>query len=1014
MTGIKIKYLLGVGWLMIGVACYGQQKSFTWTNYTTQEGLPQNSVTDIDEDALGFIWFSTEMGLVRFDGKNFKVFGLENTPGLATDRMRLICRDRKGVLYAHEAKPAVLRIAPENHRYAPVPKVLTEEKINIPTGGYAVAESVFNPAAPQEVIEKINRVRIELAAPRFYGVDSTHAYILYNKIDLFYVSNGQAQLLESSNDKWSALALVGDSFMKIFPQNRIKMWRDGRKEVENTRIQGSLSTDPDFLNGDFKVFWSDTENFVYCSKKLHRLYWNGKVLDSRVALEGLDIPGIKSVYYSKGHKTYFIGSETNGLFVIRPSLFTYPALPPNAPSQVFYSQALIDSDKIFAQNIIFSENAPPRTTPYLVHRESVSHHSNRKHIIYYERARAFYSYDFRAGREKKIIDLDGRLVATIEDTKDSTLYLFTNYSALVFQNGLLKYQASPGHFTQHAIRVGGDQFLLCTENGVKKYNLSSNITTGSILDSLNIRTVFLDKHNRLWISSNGSGFYMSDGKGVYAMPMDKRRALRTVHSFIDDGTGHFWLPSNDGLFRVSQRELVDYAYGKRKGVYYYLFNKSDGLKTTEFNGGCDPSYLRLPNGMLSLPSLEGLVWFHPGRTTPVLPDKPLSIDQILINGKRVNMADRIVLEPDFSRFEMSVTSPFFGNEDNILIEYQIPELNQDWFVVQPNRLILINNLRSGNYRINIRKKNGSFHSSYDYLRLGIEVKPYHYNTWWFYLLMTIVAVGMIYVLMLFRFRMLRKKSEELELLISARTQQLSDKVAELNVSENTLKETNHLKDKIITLILHDLRSPIRFLTTISNYLSKECLNLTPDELKTTTSELKSGTMALNNFTDHFFTWISSHRENFSVSCERVSICALYMEVKDLYEELAKNEGNEIMVSCGEVYCYTDRYILGTIIRNLVDNANKNMRDGLITLSATAGQGKITLCISDTGKGLPDEQISQFNKGIVTQKGIGFVIVFDLMKKIGAHLTVSSGQGSGSAFTLSIPLVGAGETVMTVE
>jgi len=53
-------------------------QSLSLQNYTADDGLPQNTVFSIVQDSIGFIWMGTEAGVARFDGNNFKIFGLED------------------------------------------------------------------------------------------------------------------------------------------------------------------------------------------------------------------------------------------------------------------------------------------------------------------------------------------------------------------------------------------------------------------------------------------------------------------------------------------------------------------------------------------------------------------------------------------------------------------------------------------------------------------------------------------------------------------------------------------------------------------------------------------------------------------------------------------------------------------------------------------------------------------------------------------------------------------------
>jgi ligand-binding sensor domain-containing protein len=79
--------------------------SVAWAQYaidtwTTDRGLPQNSVLSIQQTPDGYLWFTTFDGLVRFDGVRFTVFNKGNSPGLTSNRfVHLVCA-RDGVLWA--------------------------------------------------------------------------------------------------------------------------------------------------------------------------------------------------------------------------------------------------------------------------------------------------------------------------------------------------------------------------------------------------------------------------------------------------------------------------------------------------------------------------------------------------------------------------------------------------------------------------------------------------------------------------------------------------------------------------------------------------------------------------------------------------------------------------------------------------------------------------------------------------------------------------------------------------
>src|SRR5262245_32459611 len=73
---------------------------YRFDHWTTDNGLPQNSVRDIVQTRDGYLWFTTFDGLVRFDGVRFTVFNKSNTPGLVSNRFISLFEDRSGDLWA--------------------------------------------------------------------------------------------------------------------------------------------------------------------------------------------------------------------------------------------------------------------------------------------------------------------------------------------------------------------------------------------------------------------------------------------------------------------------------------------------------------------------------------------------------------------------------------------------------------------------------------------------------------------------------------------------------------------------------------------------------------------------------------------------------------------------------------------------------------------------------------------------------------------------------------------------
>ena len=99
----RLRYMrqpLIVGGLLI-LCAFSAQAQYRFDNWTTDNGLPQNSVSSITQTRDGYLWFTTADGLVRFDGVRFTIFDQSNSRGLNSNRFTGLYEDKKeGTLWA--------------------------------------------------------------------------------------------------------------------------------------------------------------------------------------------------------------------------------------------------------------------------------------------------------------------------------------------------------------------------------------------------------------------------------------------------------------------------------------------------------------------------------------------------------------------------------------------------------------------------------------------------------------------------------------------------------------------------------------------------------------------------------------------------------------------------------------------------------------------------------------------------------------------------------------------------
>ncbi|MFA6060287.1 MAG: ATP-binding protein [Taibaiella sp.] len=1011
---MKIHGLYLFAFILLSLCSGAQTVNYSILHYTTDNGLPQNSIKTINFDKAGYCWLGTEMGLVRFDGIHFLAFNSDNIKGeLKSDRIVAIAKDHSGNAYAELEPGQQLAISQPQSSAAPLPKMQMQKMCFSRLNNLAIK--------PAEMTEVLNNYIFGLQ----YGgmnnfciaTSNTNVYVVV-KGKLYYVRDTSLKLTTSIPHPYDKrLAVVNGRLILLQAGGQARIIKDDVVQSDALTITGPLNRSKAFRSGDYWLMRSATGAFVYAGKIIYRLHLENTRLVSEIFLKDTDVSGIDlsdvyTVYDNSVQQKYYLGTISSGLYIVTPSVFQYPQVSDKVIKNGFRSQAGIDDgERIVCEQYLYNRKGTVEMLP-VARNIGATVYIKKDGVMYYGESPELYKFDLKTRQGKMLFKLDSRPSGILPDQVDSNFaWVSTSLSiGKLFYDTSIIFKKVPGRKIGSAIwgfdLIGRDSLLLTTQKGLKWYDWKHNMIYRSLLDSFSIHSVYVETADRIWISTNGKGNFLYLKGKVHALPESRIDALKTVHSFVDDGRHNFWLPTNNGLYRVSKDALLAYIEGKVKDVYYYSFSTQNDLRSNEFNGGSIPHYVWFKDSMLSLLSIKGPVWFYPNKIKIHYPDKQIYVDALEIDNTIMPYPDNghTSLSPDFNNITLTVSSPYFGNKENLQLKYKVEGIDNDWQSVDDNGKIKLNRIPSGDYRLIVRKLDGRDMNHYNSLAFSFTVKPRFYNTWWFFAVLTVIIACGIYLSIKIRTRMLVRRNQKLSDIITGQTEDLRKTVQQLSVSEQELNESNRMKDNIITMVLHDLRSPIRFMTLISNYLASTHGKLSADELERKLKELKTSTISLNNFTEQFFTWAISHHKNFKVSKSWFTIKDVFMETEELYREIVETNGNQLVVEQANYSCFNDAQILTVIIRNLLDNANKHTQEGLITLSAKQEENELIITISDTGIGFSEKALGMFlNKKEYdgSKNGNGSFIVLSLIQLIGGKLEAISTPGTGTDFRIKL-------------
>ncbi|MCK4745820.1 MAG: HAMP domain-containing histidine kinase, partial [Bacteroidales bacterium] len=178
--------------------------------------------------------------------------------------------------------------------------------------------------------------------------------------------------------------------------------------------------------------------------------------------------------------------------------------------------------------------------------------------------------------------------------------------------------------------------------------------------------------------------------------------------------------------------------------------------------------------------------------------------------------------------------------------------------------------------------------------------------------------------------------------------------------------------------------------------------------------LRESSQAAVSLLDNLLYWRGSQADELVVVPSRFEVKKLVDEVISLFIHMSTRKELELNaeVTPGTM-AYADRLLVHTVVRNLVSNAIKfTSRNGLISIRALPENDHVLISVSDTGIGIKQEIIEQFERNGQLQSsagtekehgtGLGLQLVSDLVQRNGGELSVKSQPGKGSTFTFTVP------------
>lgn len=584
-------------------------------------------------------------------------------------------------------------------------------------------------------------------------------------------------------------------------------------------------------------------------------------------------------------------------------------------------------------------------------------------------------------------------------------------------NGLLLFNPATRLFTHYPVRSGtiramveipGKCLWLGTSFGLKKFCFPDEVIRSDFEKQANIpareiRSLFASSDGKLYIGFTG-------GFGIMDLSSDTIEDFYTTHdglssNFIgcisEDAKGHLWLGSNSSISRYSKHQKLFYNYyisGNNRSVMFY-------------------------EGFLFWGNNKNITYFLPDEA---MNDHPVSdkvvITQLEVDNKPVNIGqkvnDQVILEkgiPYTQEFTLTAANNNFSlmfsnltySDELQKYSYRLTPAQSDWLIAADGERVSYANLPPGEYLFEVSGimpdgSNGNITS------MVIHILPFWYETTWFRLLVVILIVLIVYYLL----RRVRKEQFRLKQEV-----RLKHELFVANLEREKEKQINRERGNFFTNVSHELRTPLTLiLSPLQDLLQTERLSQT---LHDKLSLVYNNATSLSTLVNQLLYVQKIEAGMVQLCLAKVEIVALVKHVMSSFRGMAEIKSTEYVLNSGiqSLDLWIDAPKIESALKNLLSNALKYTPKGgeiKVSIEEKEVDGKMFCLISvaDNGPGIAENLQEHIFESFITGEndpsfstkvGIGLRIVKNTMDLHHGKVLLNSLPGEGSEFILYLPL-----------
>ena len=571
----------------------------------------------------------------------------------------------------------------------------------------------------------------------------------------------------------------------------------------------------------------------------------------------------------------------------------------------------------------------------------------------------------------------------------------------------------------------------------KPYVAEQNYSTRNGLSGMFINQIVPDTEGNVWVllyNSKGIDKINPRTRQVTKLFADELSGEKSPNYLLRDEDGMLWVGFHGGLMRINPKD------SSRQSVSFGSFNNNEILSMTSVK---EHIWISTTNGIwiinrknmdvcqqnmtdkrftcllfdskdenIYLGGADGFGISRPEIQAMVPPERPILLTAIYINNllmsprtgaaiPNIRYTSSIELEYNQNNLAFELSDLPYSLEEKHEFVYRLEGMDKEWNFLKSNtNRITYSNLNYGNYRLLISRieKNG-YPSEHPYI-LDIKILPPWYYTLW----AKITYVLLFFCLIAWTVNFFRVKN----------------RLKTERIEKEKILEQSRQKIAFFTHLSNKLKTPLsRIIAPVSQLLP----GTEETDERQTLEEVQRNAMKINSLIHQIlnFNRIEDNEDSLLI-LSRIELVSFCHSLFSVYEE-DKHLNFHFETNKAKIYADMDAIKLGVIIDSLLSNAVKFTPEGgsiRLSLFYREETGLLDICISDTGIGIPQQDIPYIfqrffqspHSGNREGTGIGLYLVKTYTELHGGHINgITSEEGKGTSVGLCIPIIAVEEKEM---